>query len=243
MTLLFAIAVESPDLQLRAEVQKLCGELKAAYDSGDRARVLSHFQYGDTLTPTQAEYSMLGKLRFWDKPIKDIEGKDGVIWVTFTMDPQSDLPAQFATLNFIRQSDGKLVVKSSASPQELEAAKERKQKQEATQSKMASLASELEGRKKVERWPLLERYVREASASPTPPLPDQAPVFPVAECYRGNEAVLFTYVGMFDELVPAAIRFEKKSGSGCCSSVSRMRRKSTPSRVQRMRRSFDARPG
>ncbi|MGZ5476877.1 MAG: hypothetical protein ACXW29_11895 [Thermoanaerobaculia bacterium] len=68
-------------------------------------------------------------VRFWEKPVKEIETAGGVLRVTFTMDPESDWPAQFLTLPLIRGADGKLLIKSSATAADLEAAKERKKKQ------------------------------------------------------------------------------------------------------------------
>jgi len=177
--------------QLRRDMVKLCNDLKAAYDAGDRAKVLSHFQQ----TPTEAEYSMLGQLRFWEMPIKEIQTEEGVIRVTFTMDPQSDSPAQFLTLDFVRAADGKLTVKSSATPQQHESP--------------AALARELQSRAKIERWPLLEQLVCEL----TTVLPADAQVFAFAEIYRGDEAMLLACASISDSLTPSTARFERKDGA------------------------------
>ncbi len=68
LILVFNGSAAQVDQQTRADVEKYLASLKAAYDSGDRAKVFSHFQHGDLITPSEGEYAMLGQLGFWEKP-------------------------------------------------------------------------------------------------------------------------------------------------------------------------------
>ena len=209
---LLVLFVAAAGGQLRTDVEAYLKSLKAAFDSGDRNRVLSHFEHGDIVAPTDSEYDMLRHIRFWEKPVKEIQTAEGVIRVTFTMDPESDSPAQFLTLQIIRGADGKLLIKSSATAADLEAAKERKKKQAAAEGQIAALARDLQGRKKIEQWPLNARFL-EAIKERNVQIPPEVGPFPLAEIYRGNDAVLLAGVGEDDELRDMQLTFARKDGT------------------------------
>lgn len=178
LLLLSQAAFPDDDPKTRAEVQKYLASLKAAWDAQNRQEVLSHFQHGDLISPSAREFEMLGDIRFWEKPIKEIVTRDNIIRVTFILDPQSDLPAQFLTLAMIRDGSGKLLMKSSATPEQVAAATQ-------THRQLSALIKEIAARKPVENWPLLE-----LSRAALAPLPPDSIFYPFAEIYRGDSAVL-----------------------------------------------------
>jgi hypothetical protein len=206
-------ADQKADSQIRADVETYLRSLKAAYEADDRAKVMSLFQYGDLVAPTEREYAMFGQMRFWDKPIKEIQTKDGVIRVTFTMDPQSDSPAQFLTVEMIRDSTGKLMMKSSMTPEQIAAAKEKKKLEAESERELAGLVREIDGRKRIQEWPLLDGFLEEM-ARRYGPMPEGVGVFPLAEWYRGDDAVLLSCVGEAGQLRdPRAMHFKKSGGT------------------------------
>ena len=175
LLLLSQAAFPDDDPKTRADVQKYLASLKAAWDAQNRQEVLSHFQHGDLISPSAREFEMLGDIRFWEKPIKEIVTRDDVIRVTFILDPKSDLPAQFLTLAMIRDANEKLLMKSSATPEQVVAAAD-------ANRELATLIKEIAARKPVEKWPLLAL----SGAAPG----SESSMYALAEIYRGDSAVL-----------------------------------------------------
>ncbi len=205
-------AISQNETTLRADVEQYLASLSAAWKSGDRQKVYSHFEHSELMAPTESEYAMLGKLRFWDKPIKSIEAKDGVIHLTVTLDPEADSPSRFLTLQLIRDTNGKLLMKSTATPEQLAAAVENRKKELEWERDVAGVIKELERRKPIQQWPLLEALLR-IIAEQRGPLPANAGFIPLAEAYRGDDAVLLAMGFEGDNLRdPEPFVFTKRRG-------------------------------
>lgn len=211
-----SISAQGESEKTRTELEATMASLGEAWDRGDRDAVLSHFQHGDLIPPDDREWRILGHFRFWEKPIRSIEtGKDGVIRVEFTMDPESASPAQFMTLEFVRSDGGSLVVRSDATAEELEAARVANKKSQERMKREAemfeSLERELKGRVPAgDEWPLVEHLVA-AFAEKTGAPRSALPFHPLAEVVGEDDALLLCVIAEHGRLQdPAAVPFRRE---------------------------------
>jgi len=192
---------------LRAQVEAFQQSLKTAWDAGDRDAVLSHFEHGDLLPPTPAQYSMLGRFPFWDRPLASVtRNDDGSLSATFVMDPESDSPAVRMAFTLVGTANGGLQVKSSMTPDQVALARRRLRERHRAEDLTSAVAAAVATRPSFDStllpvfeegfWKQIEQQAAAAGQTVPQEMRDGLRIRPLGEVYAGDKAVLLTLMGI-----------------------------------------------